>query len=221
MIKAVVFDLAGVVLKESPGGFIKKGEKLLGKKATTNSCFDKKLCLGKSSLRAAFERMFGEKLPDQQFIALAKAWMSNWQLDEEMLELAKNLKKKNKIAILSNSEQSYEEKYDAELRKVFPEIFYSHRLRMAKPEKGFFEHALKKLAIQAEECIMVDDAKENEAPCKQLGIHFILFKNIEQLRKRLGLHDIKTPKAQKKTLPPIKIRSTAIMRKGMGETQSS
>lgn len=190
MIKAVIFDWAGVLFKESGVGFIKKGENILGKKAATSSSYDKKLCLGTSSLRSAFERMFGEKLLDQQFIELAKAWMANWQPDLEMLELAKSLKKRYKIAILSNSEQSYEQKYDADLRKVFHIVLYSHRERMVKPDPAFFELALKKLGVKPEEAVMVDDTAENERPCRQLGIHFVHYKNLEKLKKDLELHGV-------------------------------
>lgn len=220
MVRAIIFNLGGVLLKGKTMDFTKQGEKILGARArnATEACFDKKLNLGTSSHRAAFERVFGRNMFDDEFIQLLKAWIGNWQLDEEMLALAKQLKKKYAIAILSNSEQTFEEKYDAILRKVFPFVFYSHKLRMAKPEKAIFEHALETMGINAEECVMVDDAKENEAPCRQIGMHFILFKDIEQLKKQLEAFGVKIS-AQKKALPAIK--STAIIQKGIESQQSS
>ena len=185
MIKAVIFDLGGVVLKGSH--FIKKGEKILGKKAVHNNdaCFDRKLNLGTSSHRAAFERVFGKKLFDDEFIKLMKAWLSNWEMDEEMLELAKKLRRKYKIAILSNTEQAYEEKYDNTLRKVFPVVVYSHKARMLKPEKPIFEYTLKQLGVQPEESVMVDDVKENCETAKRVGMNSILFKNRQQCENEL------------------------------------
>jgi putative hydrolase of the HAD superfamily len=208
LIRAIIFDLGGVLLKGKTMAFIKNGEKILGVRARqgTEACFDRKLNLGTSSHRAAFERVFGRSLFDDEFIQLMKTWINNWQLDEEMLAFAKQLKKKYALAVLSNSEQTFEEKYDGFLRKAFPYIFYSHKLRMAKPEKAIFEHALRTMGIKAEECIMVDDAKENEFPCRQLGIHFILFKDIEQLQKQLEAFGIRLPKAQKKAIE-VKIRA--------------
>ena len=190
MIKAVIFDLGGVVLKGSTESFLKKAENILGKKGRleSKSYFDKKMQLGKSSLRAGLERVFSKKMDDQEFIQIAKAWMANWQPDPEMIGLAKSLKKKYRLAILSNSEKSYEEKYGPELKKIFPVILYSHRERMLKPSQEFFELALKRLGTGPEETIMVDDTKENEKPCSQLGIHFIHYKNTESLKKRLELY---------------------------------
>ena len=153
--------------------------------------FDRKLNLGQSSLRPAFERVFERKFFDDEFILLAKLWMNNWQPDEEMIALAKSLKKKYAVAILSNSEQSYEQKYRPKLEKVFSPILYSHRERMAKPNPAFFELALKRLGLQAQECIMVDDCHENMKPCQELGIHFALFKNLEKLKKDLEMHGVK------------------------------
>ncbi len=223
MIRAIVFDLGGVMLNGGITSFLKTSEKILGFKGKhgTEACFDRKLNLGTSSHRAAFERAFGKKLSDEEFIPLMKAWMNNWGMNEEMLALAKSLKKKYKIAILSNSEISFEEKYDAALQKAFHLVVYSHKVRMTKPGKEIFQYALQKLDVKPEECIMVDDAKENEVPCRQLGMHFILFKDREQLGKQLELHGVKVPKAQKKASPPIEIRPNAIMQKGIGNTEPS
>ena len=193
MIKAVIFDLGGVVLKGKTMNFVREGEKQLGVKAKqgTEACFDKKLNLGTSSLRAAFERVFGVKMFDHQFLPLIKAWMANWILDKEVYTFAKKLGKNYKVAILSNSELSFEEKYDEPLKKVFSPIIYSHRVRLVKPELEIFRHTLKKLGLQPEECIFVDDSRDNSPPCQQLGIHFILFKDLGKLKKDLELHGVR------------------------------
>ncbi len=193
MIKAVIFDLGGVMLKGSLASFKKNGEKILGLKARpgTECVFDKKLNLGQSSLRPAFERVFGKKMFDDEFLPLIKAWMANWEMNEEMLAFAKKLGKKYKVAVLSNSDLSYEEKYGERLAKVFSPIVYSHRARMAKPDKEIFEHCLKKLELKAEECIMIDDAYENIKAAKELGMRAILFKNLETLKKDLKLHSVR------------------------------
>ena len=194
MIKAVIFDLGGVILKGNVETFLKNGEKILGVKAKqgSNCVFDKKLNLGTCSLRASFERVFGKKMFDDEFLPLIKAWVSNWQMDEELLAFAKKLGKKYEIAILSNSEQSYEEKYNEQLSKVFSTIVYSHRVRMVKPDKEMFEYCLKKLGLAAEECIMVDDAHENIKAAKELGMHAVLYKNLNNLEKQLELFGVRT-----------------------------
>lgn len=192
MIKAVIFDLGGVVFKGSVKNFQKKAEKLgFELKKGNETCFDEKLQLGQCSIRQALERVFEKKLSDEEFIELARVFLSNWQIDKAVLEYAKALGKRYKVAVLSNSDRSYEEKYDAVLKKAFSPILYSHRERMVKPDLEFFRLALKKLGVQAEEALMVDDAKENEKPCRQLGIHFVQFKGIERLKKDLELHGVR------------------------------
>jgi len=193
LIRAVVFDLGGVVFKGSVKSFLRKGEKIVGKipKNVDLFFFDKKLILGTSSHRAAFERIFGKKFSDEEFIPLMKAWMNNWEIDESVLGYAKALKKKYKLVVLSNSEKGCEEKFDKELKKVFSPILYSHRERLVKPNREFFELALKKLGLKAEECVMVDNARENEKACRELGIHFVHFKNLEKLKKDLELHGVR------------------------------
>ncbi len=194
MIKAVIFDLGGVVLKGNVEIFLKKGEKILGVKTKqeSNCVFDKKLNLGTSSLRASFERVFGKKMFDDEFLPLIKAWVSNWEMDKEVFEFAKKLGKRYQVAILSNSEQSYEEKYDEELAKVFSPIIYSHRVRMIKPDKEMFEYILKKLGLEAEECVMIDDTHENIKAAKELGMHAVKYKSVNDLKKQLELFGVRT-----------------------------
>jgi HAD superfamily hydrolase (TIGR01509 family) len=192
MIKAVIFDLGGVLFKGSVKDFGKKAEKLgFEMKKGSETCLDKKLMLGTSSLRQAFERLFERKFFDHEFIPLAKAYMGNWVLDEALLDYAKALGKRYELGILSNSEKSYEEKYDEVWREVFPVILYSHRERMLKPDLEFFRLALKKLGVKPEEAVLIDDARENERPCRQLGIHFVHYKNLEKLKKDLELYGVR------------------------------
>jgi len=193
LIKAVIFDLGGVMLKGNVQKFLEKGEQILETRAKhgNDTCFDRKLNMGTSSLRAAFERAFEKKMFDHEFIPLMKAWLKNWEIDNSMLAFAKTLGKKYKLAVLSNSELSFEEKYGDKLKKVFSPIVYSHKERMVKPNKAIFELTLKKLGLEPEECIMVDDTMENGNTCKAMGIHFVLFKNLEKLKKDLELHGVK------------------------------
>jgi len=193
LIKAVIFDLGGVMLKGNIQKFLEKGEQILETRAKhgNDACFDRKLNMGTSSLRTAFERAFEKKMFDHEFIPLMKAWLKNWEIDNDMLAFAKTLGKGYKLAVLSNSELSFEEKYGDQLKKVFSPIVYSHRERMVKPDKAIFELTLKKLGLEPEECIMVDDAMENGNTCRALGIHFVLFKNLEKLKKDLELHGVR------------------------------
>jgi len=193
VIKAVIFDLGGVLLKGSIRKFIEKGEQILGVKAKSNSelDFDRKLNLGISSERAAFERVFGKKMFDHEFIPLMKAWLSNWALDGELLEYAKALGKRYKVAIMSNSAQSFVEKHEEEWGGIFSPIVYSHKVRMMKPGKEIFEYTLQKLGLKPEECVLVDDCRENGETCKQLGMHFVLYRNLNKLKKDLELYGVR------------------------------
>ena len=193
MIKAVIFDLGGVLLKGSVRKFLEKGEKILGVKAKKGSelDFDKKLNLGQSSTRDAFERVFGKKMNDDEFIPLMKAWLGNWVLDEPLFEYAKALKKRYKIAIMSNSSQSFVEKHEHAWNRLFSPVVYSHKERMMKPNKEIFELTLQKLGLKAEECILVDDCRENGETCREIGMHFVQYSSLNKLIKDLELHGVR------------------------------
>ena len=72
---------------------------------------------------------------------------------------------------------------------------YEHIL--LKIEQGFFRsknHGVEwymNLGLKAEECLMIDDAHENIKAAKELGMHAIQFKSLEDLKKQLELHGVR------------------------------
>lgn len=54
-----------------------------------------------------------------------------------------------------------------------------------KPDPHAFQFILKKLDVQPEEAVFIDDGQKNLEPAKKLGMKTILFKNNKQLFKQL------------------------------------
>lgn len=75
-------------------------------------------------------------------------------------------------------------------RKYFQKNFISGDLRLAKPQPEIYLHVLKKLNAKPEECIFIDDKKENCIAAIKLGIKSIIFKNTNQLKKELVKYNI-------------------------------
>ncbi len=111
-----------------------------------------------------------------------------------MIELVKELKNRNyKLLVLSNLAQ---EQYDLlqtkypDITGLFDDIIVSARVKMLKPNKEIYLHLLDTHKLTAQECVFIDNQKENIEGAQQHGIHGIWHKNIRTTRislEKLGV----------------------------------
>lgn len=108
-------------------------------------------------------------------------------VDEEALELVKLLKKKYKLALLSNHIRDWLEEYidKNNLREIFDLIVTSYDVGIEKPNTGIYEKTIEKLGVEPEECVFIDDQGVNLPPAEELGMKAILFRDVDQLKKEL------------------------------------
>jgi putative hydrolase of the HAD superfamily len=93
-----------------------------------------------------------------------------------------------KVYILSNyGKTSFEAGTKKRLRFV-PMVdgkVISYEIKCVKPQKEIYEYLLNKYDLKADECLFFDDRPENVAGAERVGIHGILFKNIDQAKADL------------------------------------
>ena len=77
------------------------------------------------------------------------------------------------------------------LYKNFNSVFASCNLKMRKPDKNIYLHALRRLNAKPGQCVFIDNLKENTATARKLGMKTILFKNAGQMKRELKLLDVK------------------------------
>ncbi|MCL1825365.1 MAG: HAD family phosphatase [Betaproteobacteria bacterium] len=98
-------------------------------------------------------------------------------LDEEFVECVMQLKKKYKIALLSNDVSEW----SAYLRKIhdidqyIDFSFISSDLGLRKPDPEIYKAALREMKAHPSECIFIDDDPERVEAAARLGITAILF----------------------------------------------
>ena len=66
-----------------------------------------------------------------------------------------------------------------DVREYFTDIFISDKLRLAKPNKEFYEEILKRSSFKANESIFVDDQKRNLVVPKELGMKTVWVNNTQ------------------------------------------
>jgi len=119
-------------------------------------------------------------------------WLETAVINSEMITLIIELRKKYKIALLSNAQGEFLNRIlkRIDTDKVFDFMIISSEEKIAKPDKKIFELLLSKMKIKAYNSIFIDDNIINVDAAKGIGIDAILFKNVEQLKEMLLLHNI-------------------------------
>jgi putative hydrolase of the HAD superfamily len=121
-------------------------------------------------------------------------YRKEYKINKEMIELIKQLKKRYKLCLLSNTPK-FHKKLKASFRKLVEKLFdviiYSCDVGSRKPEKRIYLFLLKKLRIKPQECAIIDDNIKNLGYPKKIGMKTIHFKSTKQLKRRLRILNIK------------------------------
>jgi len=130
-------------------------------------------------------KALGIKLNLKEF---KKIWSSNILFENiPVIELIKNLKKKYKIFVLSNTNKWHIEyvRYNFNILDLFDELILSYKVGYTKPDKRIFEHAIK--LSNSSNILYIDDIKEYVEAAKKVGLKAIQYINFKKLCKDLKI----------------------------------
>ena len=178
--KTIIFDMYGVIIKESKGNFIpytlnnfpKSEHERLTKLFKDDHLFTK---AGNGEITSdEFLTALGYNDP----IFYMRDYIENHlTIDEDFCVFAENMMNKYKHALLSNDVSAWS-KYITEFYKLnayLPIKIISSDVRCRKPEPEIFEIALRRIGVQADECIFIDNSVENLHAASKFGIDVMLF----------------------------------------------
>ncbi len=135
------------------------------------------------------EKELNTGLTYDEFIPI---WNSIFEIKQDMIDFLYHIKEKYEIIMLSNISPLHRDF----LFNTYPEVkvFNSYVLSCdigeRKPDKEIYEIALTKTKSQPEECIFIDDMKENADGAKELGINGIQFSTLNTLKTELKAYNI-------------------------------
>lgn len=198
-IKAVIFDVGGVLLLSKRGGIhqyiVKRLDSNMEKWLEFIENFWPKIVENESNSLLFITNLKKEyQLPQSKLEKLlVKAFRKRFKKNRPLFKLIKKLNKKHyTTAIFSNqSSFSYQafKKYNFE-KKVHLTLF-SHKEGMKKPHINFYKLLLKRLKLPAKNCLFIDNHDWNLAPARKLGINTLLYTDNKQLFKQLKEFKIK------------------------------
>jgi len=193
MIKAVIFDIGGVLYSE-------RSEDLYPELAKIMGCNLNKLYIsrGKYNKNAQVSKIsateYLKKIAKDMKIKEFKKFKENWikirlkalKKDSGVEKIIIELKKDYLLGTLTNITSLHQQlRLKKNVYKHFKIKLISCKEKLRKPEIKFYELLLNKTKLKPEEILFIDDENKYLIPAQKLGIKTILFKNAKQLKREL------------------------------------
>ncbi|MBI1996607.1 MAG: HAD-IA family hydrolase [Deltaproteobacteria bacterium] len=194
MIRAIVFDLGGVLFSE--------GKSVALEKLAAAHGYERRLVGAILSSPESIQLRKG-LIPDEDFWQWAQQrlpsgydsrliqqeWYNGYVLDKDIYELIASLQKKYSMIAFSGNIKSrvafLEEKYH--FRHLFDIEVYSFDFHMTKPEPEFVRVMIERSGARPEEIVYIEDNESYAKPARDLGVNVVIYQRgeIERLRQEL------------------------------------
>jgi epoxide hydrolase-like predicted phosphatase len=194
MIKGVVFDVGGVLLRTHDQSGRRTWETRLGLKAGSLAglVFDSKLGrkaqLGQASLEEVWTWLADHLgLSPEELAALKRDFWAGDRLDRELCDYIWGLRSRYRTGMLSNNWARDGRAMAQELgiANCFDIFVTSAEVGVMKPDPRIYYVALERLGVSPPQAIFVDDFIENVDAARQLGMQGIHFADPERARGQL------------------------------------
>jgi epoxide hydrolase-like predicted phosphatase len=194
-IKAVIFDLGGVLVRTEFPEVRQRLEKRLGFPPGTVGAIiwgseDWELAqAGRISYEEYWARV-GAALgfsSQEEIAQFRREYFSGDRVDGELVSLIGELRPHYKIGLLSNAPDKLDTWLDQEwgIKDLFDAIVYSAKAGMVKPDPSIFHLILDQLDVTPSESLFIDDYPRNIDAALALGMQAIRFTSTEALRDEL------------------------------------
>jgi epoxide hydrolase-like predicted phosphatase len=199
MIKAIIFDMGGVLLRTIDPT---PRESMARRFGITRNELERYVFRGPTSLQSEVGlvsdiyhwqtvlKHFKQK--EANPLEIYKEYFSGDAINQELLSYAESLKPEYEIGLLSNAWVDSRNKLGLLFHfiDIFDIALFSAEEKVRKPEEEFFRLMLNKLKVRPDESIFIDDFVENIEGANKIGMNTILFKNthdtIQQINALLG-----------------------------------
>ena len=172
--KAIILDMYGVIVKQTGDDFVPYVQQTFPD-------------LNSEEIRKPWDKAnMGEMTSLEIWPAIGyrgdlekveKDYLDTIELNDGLYDFIKAAKAKYKLAIISNDSSRWSnylrEKF--KLNQYFDVISISGDLKIRKPDERIFRLTVEKLAVNAEDCLYIDDRRGYLEAAKKVGLNTILF----------------------------------------------
>ena len=195
MIKAIIFDFGGVLLRtENLNGRLKWEQKLgLGyrqaEEIVFNSEMGRKAQHGEISYSELWQWVGDHfQLTPEELKQFETNFWAGDVLDQDLVQLIRDLQKNYKTALISNAFNDLRDTLENtfHIADIFDVIVISSEEGVMKPKPDLYEITLKQLNVAAEEAVFIDDFTHNIEGAQAVGMAGIHFQPDINLAAKLG-----------------------------------
>ncbi len=183
--KSIIFDLGGVIidldvsatLKELAGLIGSSPKELTGFYESEDFLAYEKGLSTDQQFRKNIRKLSSNQLTDEH---IDEAWNAMLiDLPSKRMDLVTQLSKKYRLFVLSNTNGIHVKKFNQFLRAntgkedlshFFDVVYFSHEIKMRKPDAEIYQFVLKENDLNPEETLFLDDNKMNLEAAEKLGI---------------------------------------------------
>lgn len=197
-LKYFIFDVGGVILSSKSSlldNFLYLAEQIKLPKNKAIDSFNKykqRLTVGAMSTKDFLQLLLNKIAINLTVEELSDRWRKTFEikqqdLNREIFVHIKHLRRSYKTCLFSNSIDTLSDnkKINKWIRSHFDHVFNSYNIGFKKPDVKAFQYVLNKLQVSPQECVFIDDEKENILIAKKLG-----FKPIKYEYNRKLLFDL-------------------------------
>ena len=194
MIKALIFDFGGVLVRTSDWSLRRKWEIQLGlaERALDQAVFNSEVARRASRGEVPAGDVWVDvaralKLDAGQLEACRRDFWANDVLDTELVALIQSLRPRYKTAILSNAWNDARDNFTRlfGLDQAFDQLIISAEEGVTKPDPRAYLLAAERLRVQPSEAVFVDDFIENIEGARAVGMHAIHYRPGVDVRAEL------------------------------------
>lgn len=195
-IKAIIFDLGGVVLNLKPqntiDAFIEftdlSQDELLAHSSDDVFISFEKGKISPFEFRLGLRNLFNVDVSDDVLDAAWNAMLLDLPINR--LEMIGDLRSNYKTFVLSNTNEIHIAAFDGIVHKTtsgkrienyFDKVYYSHKVNMRKPDTEIFEMVINNNSLDPATTLFIDDTLEHIESAKQFGLQTWHLKNQEEL----------------------------------------
>jgi epoxide hydrolase-like predicted phosphatase len=187
-IKAVFWDLAGVVLFPIRGTFntllaerleapLEMIDRIMG--SPQDILWD----LGEMEDDDFYTHLLNElKMPLEKKAVIARFVLKDFFIDQDMLDYIKRLRDSYSTILITNFPNHLRTflKTDWQIDGAFDHVIISSEVKLIKPDPRIYQLALERAGCFPEESVFIDDREVNVRAAEKLGIRGILFQDKDQ-----------------------------------------